>query len=396
MLWNHYIFRRGDGVHDLWDNLFDRKSVRLLYIAGHGFDVRAPKVMDAFVQNLKSIGRSIDKAELLLVNFTGYQLSEELTRQTEENETALRDMFGEIGTVVSVSMGASSDGDDEVSASSALKQGLMSILDHLDDQTDIVLDVSSLPRVVYLALMIGILHKLIPDKKIPNALSANNVNFQVLVAEDVNLDSNIRSEEPSNELILVPGFSSALHAESVREWPSVWFPILGENRLSQLEKIIELAPIPANTEICPVLPHPSKNPRRADQLLKEYGKPLFESHQIPTTSILYAHESHPFEAYRQLLLSMKRYLESMSIIGGCRLVMTPLASKLITLGAGLACFEMRTDTMEDEYLVAIPYAEPTRYSVSIDALSDSTPEISSLLLTGIAYNQTATEKDEVM
>jgi hypothetical protein len=100
---------------------------------------------------------------------------------------------------------------------------------------------------------------------------------------------------------------------------------------------------------------------------------------------LFAHESHPFEAYRQLLGAMRRYRNSMAIIGGCRLVVTALASKLITLGAGLACFEMRPEQMDQNYGVAIPYAEPTRYLASISDLRSATPEIVALLLTGEAY-----------
>jgi hypothetical protein len=84
---------------------------------------------------------------------------------------------------------------------------------------------------------------------------------------------------------------------------------------------------------------------------------------------------------------MKRYRESMRIIGGCRLVVTPLASKLITLGAGLACFEMRPTGMDENYGVAIPYAEPTRYVISTQALLASKPEISAMLLTGDAYDE---------
>jgi hypothetical protein len=46
-----------------------------------------------------------------------------------------------------------------------------------------------------------------------------------------------------------------------------------------------------------------------------------------------------------LLHAMQRYRQSMSILGGCRLVVSPLGSKLITLGAGLACFEMRPENV---------------------------------------------------
>lgn len=75
----------------------------------------------------------------------------------------------------------------------------------------------------------------------------------------------------------------------------------------------------------------------------------------------------------------------MTIMGGCRLVMTLLGSKLITLGAGLACFEMRPSEWNAKYGVAIPHAEPRRYRPSVESLRESTHDISLLLLTGHAY-----------
>ena len=75
----------------------------------------------------------------------------------------------------------------------------------------------------------------------------------------------------------------------------------------------------------------------------------------------------------------------MMMLGGCRLVVTPLASKLITIGAALACFEMKPARMNEGYGVAIPYAEPKRYIASVKDLQDSNPEIAALLLTGEAY-----------
>lgn len=385
MLWQHYVFRRGAGVHDLWDRLLYGRPIRLLYIAGGGFDVRAKSVLDQFLQNVKSSGHQIEQAELLLVGFTGYELSDELKQQTEENAQAMRKMFGDMGTVSEVSIGSVAGGEDDFGATTALRMGTNAVMEHVTDQTDVILDVSSLPRVVYLTMMTGILHKLVSDKTVVNPLGACGVNFQVLVGEDASLDGKIRSDDPSDDLVLIPGFGGALHAESVQDWPLVWFPILGENRTSQFEKVVTLASIPESAEICPVLPHPSRNPRRADNLLVEYKRQLFDARQTPTSNILYAHESHPFEAYRQLLRAMQRYRKSLEILGGCRLLVTPLASKLITLAAGLACFEMRPSSMNEPYGVAIPYAEPTRYVVDCTELRASRPELSALLMTGSAY-----------
>lgn len=385
MLWREYVYRRGDGVHDMWDRLFENRPIRLLYIAGRGFDLRAQTVMKEFILNCKSRGHRIEKAELLLVSFSGYELSKDLKEQTEENAQALETLFNGTEPVSHVSIGSSAAGEDDLSASNALRLSSSNVLAYVRDQTDIILDVSSLPRVVYLALMTGILDKLIPDVEATDALGTNGVNFQVLVAEDATLDAKIRAEDPSNDLIVIPGFSSVLHAESVQEWPMVWFPVLGEYRVSQLEKVMTLAPIPVNAEICPVVPHPSRDPRRADKLLMDYRRPLFEERGTPMTNIIYVYENQPFEAYYQLFKAMERYRKSLGIIGGCRLVMTPLASKLITLGTGLACFEMRRPGLKDDFGVAIPYAEPTRYIVSPEAFKESIPEISTMLLTGEAY-----------
>ena len=119
-------------------------------------------------------------------------------------------------------------------------------------------------------------------------------------------------------------------------------------------------------------------------LLIEYKPLLFDKLQVPVSNILYVSKSNPFETYRQLLGAMERYRKSLTILGGCRIAVTPLSSKLVTLGAGLACFEMRLGKMED-YGVGIPYAEPMRYVVLNAELANASPEIASLVLTGSAY-----------
>ena len=386
MLWDHYVFRRGDGVHELWDDLLKDRPVKLLYIAGRGFDVRAQSVMRDFVAGQQGAGRQTVSAKLLLLGFHGYELDADVEALTQENAAALEAVFAPLGETVTVTA-ARREGEEEASASDALRQRVKAVLDEIAGKTDIILDVSSLPRATYLALLTNILHRLVPDK-VPregteHPLYASGVNFQVLVAEDAKLDGQIRAEDPSNDLVNIPGFLATWQLESVQDWPLVWFPVLGEGRVNQLQKIG--GSIPAEAEVCPVVPHPSKDPRRADRLLVEYREPLFDSRKTPTSNILYAQEAQPFEAYRQILGAMKRYQNSMSILGGCRLVMSPLGSKLITLGTGLACFEMRPTDLTAKYGVAIPHAEPRRYIASVEALRQSKPDVSVLLLTGEAY-----------
>lgn len=391
MLWNHYVFRRGKGVHDLWDRMHHKRRLRLLYIAGRGFDVRAQTVMKQYVANLQASDCEVVSAKLILLALPGYALEDDVQDLTEENAKALEQIFSPLGRAQVVTMGASSDGEDDIGATNALRLATHEVLTHLaSDLTDVVLDVSSLPRMTYLALLTGILAKLIPDRSFvpgkPHPLAANGVSFQVLVAEDARLDGLIRAEDPSNELVQIPGFSGAFHAETVKDWPLVWFPILGENRVNQLTKVLTSSDVSATAEICPVVPHPSTNPRRADDLLVEYLDPLFRSRETPTSNIVYVHESNPFEAYRQLLSAMRRYKQSLNVLGNCRLLVTPLGSKLVTVGAGLACFEMKPSGISDTHRIALPLAEPRRYLASVGSLRASVPEVSALLLTGDAYS----------
>lgn len=384
MLWDQYVFRRGSDANDLWDHLFDKRPIRLLYIAGSGFDLRAQAVMRECVDSIRDSGATVEDAKLILIDFAQYNLETDLKELTIENARELQQIFSAVGRVERISYAAAED-DREFSASNTLRFGTDAVLEKVGDQTDIILDASSLPRVIYLALMTSLLNRLIPCKDAPDALAAGGVNFQVLVAEDANLDGQIMAEDPSSEIVLIPGFSGAMQAESVQDWPLVWFPILGEHRVNQLQQIIRSTEMPGEAEICPVLPHPSRNPRRADELLLEYKESLFDSRRTPTSNILYVHESQPFEVYRQLLGAMKRYQESMMILGGCRLIVTPFGSKLITLGAGLACFEMRPEDLGAQYGVAIPHAEPTRYVAAVEPIRGSQPDICALLLTGEAY-----------
>src|SRR5580698_5318839 len=98
MLWQHYIYRRGLAVHDLWDGLFEDRKVKLLYIAGRGFDIRSQAVMSSFVEHIQDSGRALADAELTLVGFSGYQLSDELLAETENNASTMGTLFRKLSS----------------------------------------------------------------------------------------------------------------------------------------------------------------------------------------------------------------------------------------------------------------------------------------------------------
>lgn len=385
VLWERYVFRRGSGVIELWDDLFRDRTPRArpLFVAGCGFDVRVRAVFERFLQSARVGDYALEDPTLLLIEYAGYELEPQLRQQTAENCSALRELFELFGRVITVKVQLT--GDEELRTTTALREAAQAVNAHITGRTDILLDVSSLPRVLYLSLMTSVLARLIPDVRASAARVAGGVNFQVLVAEDAALDASIQSEDPSENLVTIPGFGGGFNVESMSDWPVVWFPMLGEGRTNQFEKVRQHAPIPNDAEICPVVPHPSSNPRRGDMLMLEYRRYLFDTQRIPMSNIVYVHESNPFEAYRQLRNTLGHYQQSLQPLGGSRLLVTPLASKLMTVACGLACFEMRPPAGQDNYALGIPYAPPTRYVASMQALQASRPDISVLLLTGEAY-----------
>src|SRR6266545_202085 len=258
MLWQQYVFRRGNDAQAMWEELYTNRPVRLVYIAGQGFDTRVCHVLSKFAETIQPEKHHIEHAELLLISFTGYELSEELRQQTVDNAARLRATFAAFGNTTEIPIGVGTESEEGMNVSAALRAGVATVLAQTTKCTDIILDISSLPRVAYLALMTGILSKLVPDKD-EQGLYAEGRNFQVIVAEDAALDSKIISVDLSNDIVHIPGFSSGLHAESFQRWPMVWFPVLGEGRRAQLEKIRTI--IEDDAEICPVVPHPSKDPR---------------------------------------------------------------------------------------------------------------------------------------
>jgi hypothetical protein len=384
-LWDQYVYRRGTSVEELWEEMFLGREARVLYIAGAGFDTRVTAVLSTFLECVGTAGISFAHAKLALVYPKGYELGESLAEQTEQNEARLKELFAPLGDVVPVNI-TLADLSPEFRVSHSLQQISRDIGSLLQGYTDVILDVSSLPRIVYLSLITTILELLIPARGSPSALAACKVNFQVLVAEDAALDAQIRSEDPSEDLVIIPGYGGGIKVEAMAEWPVVWFPILGEGKTSQADKVSALAEIPAEAEVCPVLPHPSRNPRRGDELLIEYRQQFFRARRPTSVSnVMFVHEAHPFEAYRQLRGAISRYAESLGLLGGCRILVTPLSSKLLTIATALACFEMRPAGDQSTYALGLPCATPTRYVVERAALLDATPELSSLLLTGTAY-----------
>jgi hypothetical protein len=240
--------------------------------------------------------------------------------------------------------------------------------------TDVVVDISALPRGLYFPLIAKLLS--IFDR----AGSDSQRNLHVMVAHSPDLDAATHDEGIEESARFLHGFSSAeFELEATDQQPRVWVPVLGRGQQIQLERIQTLA---RPDEICPVLPSPAANPREADELILEYREFLFDRLRVEPRNIIYASESNPFEVYRQITRSIRDYKRVLEPLHGCKAVVSAMSSKLSSLGALLASYELRANS--DRVEVGVAHVEAQGYSLTVPDVVPP-PVLYDLWLAGECY-----------
>lgn len=230
-----------------------------------------------------------------------------------------------------------------------------------------------MPRGIYFPVIAKILYLL----DATNGVCAS-VNLHVIVPEQMSLDRNIQEEGIDDDASYMHGFTSDLVQESTASVPRIWIPVLGEGKEAQLIRLYDHV---RPDEICPVLPSPSVNPRRADDLVAEYRELLFDRLRVEPSNFIYASEWNPFEVYRQIYRTMERYNDALEALGKCKIVVSALSSKLLSVGALLAAYEAK----RKGFMVGISHVETHGYKIQ-GAIGSCHPELFTLWVAGECYN----------
>jgi len=188
----------------------------------------------------------------------------------------------------------------------------------------------------------------------------------------------IQEEGIDDDAAYMYGFSSDLVQEATASAPRVWIPVLGEGKKEQLIRLYDHV---RPDEICPVFPSPSANPRRVDDLVREYRELLFDRFRVEPPNIIYASEWNPFEVYRQIARTVERYNDALKDLGGCRVVVSVLSSKLLSVGALLAAYEAK----RKGFMIGISHVETHGYRIHGD-IGSCDPELYSLWIAGECYD----------
>lgn len=370
--WFNYFLRSGNGFHLFWQEYLQGNQRDILFVLGLGFDPRMCLAYEALLE-----AKGSGKRDLLLIRFQEgpNSPSQKYSHLVEANLKKLNDLApkGCKKTEKVIPMW-SKDGRRIGSRNAA------SVFPDLSDfhvYTDIVIDVSAMPRGIYFPLIGKALYLMDTYGKKKAMHSGSILNLHVLVSENAPLDSKIKDEGIDEDANYMHGFTGTLETESDASLPRIWIPILGENQEEQLERILNKV---SADEICPVIPMPSVKPRRGDSLLVEYRELLFDRLRVEPGNFIYVSEQNPFEVYREIHRTVYHYKEALKNLGGCQVVISATSSKLLSIGALLAAYELKNEG------VGVINVETQGYRIENDITTElHNTTLSTLWLAGDCY-----------
>lgn len=371
MWWDPYNLFRGEEFDRFWEDHLKTER-RLLFIVGMGFD---PRMLGA-LRKIALLGPNAQR-QCVAIDIRGnYSNDEAASKSREKNVLGLAKLFPGRTLQVRHLAPADTDGIRNVSRNAA---ALFADIETFRSYTDIILDISALPRLVYLTFLNVFLGWLVRPKT--DAPLATDINLHVVYGESALIDAAIIKTEVDLDLAPMHNLTIRLDEEASMEWPVIWFPVLGEGVEEKLQRIWERT---NPSDVYPILPIQSADPRRGDNIICDIGDLIFDRFGAGPRDLIHATEWNPFQLYRSLIDTMSRYEETLIFLGGARFVISPLSSKSLSLGCLLACFEKRVCADRSTVRVGMAHVETRRYEAHrIADGADAVPI--SLWLTGDCY-----------
>lgn len=347
----------GAGKHfnQVWRSLSKDSNRRILLIIGLGFDPRCLKGLEGMIR----AGAIPNGCRAVEYGSGRPDRNEGLIALAESNKQRLEAILPQ-DKVQKVQVRTLSDDGRNVGGR-RIVEAFNSPQDYVG-YTDVVVDISALPPGLYFPLIGTLLQ-----------LAARSFhNLHVIVSDNPALDSSIVAEGGDRAEMIV-GFESGTERAATADPLHVWAPVLGEEAHSQLRAISSHRDW---TLIHPVLPFPSKNPRRGDELVTSYYDLLFDEWQIEPEDFIYANEQNPFDVYRALVSLSVSVRSSLDSIGTPQVYVSSHSSKLMSLGALLAAFEEK---------LGVVHVQPSSYFIDSSNREDSDGELYEVWLAGEPY-----------
>lgn len=368
--WRDYLMVRDDEFAQFWAAHLAERSRSLLFVCGKGFDPRTCIALSVIAERANEALK--ETVVLEYVEGEG-SLNQYLRDRVTTNWRVIEGLISGKGLCTSHKLEFRTADGRRVGARNAAN--VFSAEERLAAFSDVVIDISAMPRSVYFPLISRTLF--FHDEL--KAKNQNAPNIHVVVAEDPVLDCQILEEGVDETASFLHSFEGDFNREATGEQPKVWIPVLGEGRTTQFDRIYDLV---KPDEVCPVLPSPSRNPRRGDDIVMEYRDLLFDQLQLDPRNIIYASEFNPFEVYRQIRKAAIQYHEVLGLIGGCKIALSALCSKLMSLGVLLVGYELKA---ANSLQIGIAHIECQEYNMPDSVVLN--PQPVGLWLAGECYGQ---------
>jgi hypothetical protein len=188
------------------------------------------------------------------------------------------------------------------------------------------------------------------------------------------------SGESNGQADWMHGFQEAMGTDQMGDALKLWVPQLTENSSAQMNAMFaSLMPI---AEVCPIVPFPSINPRRGDELLFEYFDSFEAEWDASAQNVIYAHEADPLDVFRSISRMHAARKKVFSARGESVTVLSPAGWRIGSLGMLLAALDLELPVM---YVETIGY---TTESVIPQGVAVSTPNtLWHIWLSGAAYDE---------
>lgn len=330
---------------------FSEKGRRCLLVAGAGFDPRSQRVSALLAATLG------DRLSAIFIREERRQKNQNLLMRADANEAALKTLVPDASVEI-IDVFA----DDGAAIGGPRIAALLDSVPVDDSITDVILDMS--------ALSIGIGF---PAAKIllEDCEDAEARAFHLMIVSNPELDDRILSE-PADSAMSVKGFSGTGRQDTA----NIWLPQLAEGRQRALTRIGTA--VGECYKICPVLPFPARDPRRADDLISEFENELVNEWEVDPRDLFYVSEWNPLDSYRSISLLKSRYDQTVKGTFEPQMILSPVGSKVMAAGALMAAIE---------HDLTVMYIETVQYELKGEQANDSTEDdqMVHVLLSGPAY-----------
>ena len=350
--WDPCVVHRDDEADEFINDYFVQQDRKVFIVAGSGFDPRSCAVAGRFEEVASSV-------RALLIREERPNPSKDQSARAEANAGRLLEALTDREVVPIEIFGP----DNAVVGA----RNVIKILRQQDLKgvTDVVVDISALSA----GMSFPVVRYFVEHIDRGN----HNVNLHVFVVHDPHLDAGIRSVA-CDAPMYVHGFKGCSTLSGMVDAAKLWLPQLAAGRNAALGRLYDFVE-PHDT--CPILPFPAIDPRIGDELAEKYLTELESTWSVDTRNIIYADEGDPLDLYRTILRLDDLRKLVFEQTGGSMLVLSPLGSKLMALGALMAALERNLPVA---YLESIGYDLDTTVPRDIEQ-----PNLIHLWLEGDVY-----------